>query len=407
MRASDRAACARAEPAEEERPTAISGKPRYLDRVKLGAITAVLGVLLAGAGCTTSPRPLTWRVRFDSAATRDATVSIEAWIARGGCGSEDKAYGPVSIARGEPLPSVPPTLASARYAFLARALDASCHVVATGCAEAQLPQPSGSEVTTVMLAAAGDVACPADVCVAGRCSPFMRDAGPGDDGSSPLDGSPPPVDAASQPTDEQLADLCRRLAELECVGNQTCCSDPARRYTDNEACLADQTSDCDMFLGASSLTDGTIGFDRAHADEILTEVEAAVERCAIVSFTSRDLFSLFVGTLPVGADCAPNTGDAFRALACASPSVCLASDFGATCGAPLNAGDSCRATWECRVGLYCAADRVTGAQTCAALLANGNACATDEACTSDYCRPATPPLCAAPTPDELYCVPMV
>ena len=361
--------------------------------------TAALGLLLAaGAGCTASPRPLAWRVRFDSAAARDATVSIEAWIARGACGSADKAYGPVSIARGEPLPSVPPTLAPARYAFVARALDASCRVVAAGCAEAQLPQPSDSEVTTVMLASPGAVACPADACVAGRCTGVLRDAGAGDD------GSPPPADAPSESAGELFAEWCHRVAQLECTANATCCSDPATRYPDNDACLADQTRDCEMWRSAPSLTDGTIGFDRTRADAKLMELETDIAACRITSFGGRDLASLFVGTAPAGSDCMPTAGDELRIFLCAAPSVCGLSGTTAVCGPPKSAGAACFTTWECDVGLYCAHDG-TSTGACAPLVADGGACTANEECISGFCRTTgTPAACTVPTQDELYCI---
>lgn len=167
------------------RSLAIAGASRRL----LAGAGALLAACALGA-CEPSPAPLQWQLQWKTPALAQRAAVLEARIAKGGCGSTDIAY--ASRFAPDEKAGQPPTLASGKYGFGARAQDAQCQWYASGCIEVELPQKS--ERTLVV--ALAPLTIPALDCDYPSCdSPQCRGSG------EPNAMSPHTIDAGADEVD--------------------------------------------------------------------------------------------------------------------------------------------------------------------------------------------------------------
>lgn len=180
------------------------GDSVYRRRVGRAARASTIGVALSTAalatvgavatGCEVAPRALDWVLAFDEAEDEAHTSAVEVCIVEGECPEaplrcdqgarvryrETFGYGAGDVV--VPADATrPPQLARGRYAFVARARDEDCAVLATGCVALDLPGPTEARIE---LASATRVAadCCGATCAEGLCR--TGDAGPAceDDG---------------------------------------------------------------------------------------------------------------------------------------------------------------------------------------------------------------------------------
>jgi hypothetical protein len=98
---------------------------------------ALVAACALGA-CEPSAAPLHWQLQWKTPALANRAAVLEARIAKGGCASTDIAYAS-RFAPGKQA-GQPPTLASGKYGFAARAQDEQCQWYASGCVEIELPE---------------------------------------------------------------------------------------------------------------------------------------------------------------------------------------------------------------------------------------------------------------------------
>lgn len=181
--------------------------------------------------------------------------------------------------------------------------------------------------------------------------------------------------------------LCTRLAEIQCAGEERCCSAPTRTVS---RCVSDLIQSCeqDAYLDQIALSPLS-GFDASAAELAFTEFEERTMRCdpsiAAWGLSDQGLRGAFRGTLGLNSGCSPVggvTGD--RGVVAASLSACLHAE-----------------------GLACLPQSLLGAWTCAPKQALGKSCLTDDNCeTSAACNnfsQAALGSCVARLPLEAAC----
>ncbi len=121
-------------------------------------------------GCSSEPAGLTWKVTTEDDAIIDGARAFEAAIRHERC---DGVVVHREVFRDEAM--TPPVLPPGRYAFTVEARDASCVLVGTGCAMAELP--TDAECVEVVLTAGAPDGCGAGMtCEDGVCLPGAPDA---------------------------------------------------------------------------------------------------------------------------------------------------------------------------------------------------------------------------------------
>jgi hypothetical protein len=179
----------------------MTAPARSLDRAgaarrRLAGACALLACMLGA--CEPSPAPLDWQLQWKTPSLAQRAAVLEARIAKGGCASTDIAYAS-RFAPGKRA-GRPPTLASGKYGFGARAQDAQCQWFAAGCVEVELPEKR-ERALVVDLA---ELPMPALDCDYPSCdSPLCRGSGePGGMSPPPFDAGSGDVDAGSDGRDE-------------------------------------------------------------------------------------------------------------------------------------------------------------------------------------------------------------
>ncbi|MFO0683174.1 MAG: hypothetical protein U0234_14045 [Sandaracinus sp.] len=178
-----------------------------------------LGVL--GASCQPSVGHLSWEIAFADSALATRAARVEGRILTGGCTSAEVRY-VAEAGRGQ-TPPMPPRLEAGRYGLAARAWDASCVEIATGCVDVDVPAANGSTIVVTLAASTERPVCPAAMCANGVCSvdaggvgdagstsdANVPDAGPIDGGGSDAGRDAATVDAAGCTADAQCGECSR------------------------------------------------------------------------------------------------------------------------------------------------------------------------------------------------------
>jgi hypothetical protein len=137
---------------------------------------------LAVAGCSPSPRALSWTIELESPALRSRVSLVHAEIREGGC------EGPVRYASevrtGDPVPT-PPVLRRGTWGFAAEARSATCGRVAERCDAVMLP--GVSRVASVLREVTETPVCAPEACTAGVCRGDDAGIPPTDAGTTPHD----------------------------------------------------------------------------------------------------------------------------------------------------------------------------------------------------------------------------
>jgi hypothetical protein len=233
---------------------------------------------------------------------------------------------------------------------------------------------------------------------------LSAEQGMGGRGRNEDDGSVPNRNAV------QPGNICRRLAEIQCAAERSCCDDPQR---DMSSCLDEVETSCavDALVDRIAAVPET-GFDPAQAEAVLDELERLASDCdpGIWMFgeSRAGLLSIFAGSVESGGSCRPanvldETQAAAALVACgdAERQACLPS-LGAWRCAPIAAeAGACFTEANCEAGLYCTNTslNLAGGQ-CAARRETGADCAFDQECQSSFCVMGA---CVQAERDVVYC----
>jgi hypothetical protein len=209
----------------------------------------------------------------------------------------------------------------------------------------------------------------------------------GDGASTAAPQTPAKVAVPAIVGDVPQDQFCKVYKEVTCAANVGCCGIADLKSPTVAKCM--ETAVCPSVLDDQLLKDGTLRYDAKLAGDFLREKAAAASSCG--PHASSKISSFIVGTLPVGADCAPATSDGAHKLACSAGLRCATSvdDAGVVTGkceavtkpAPVAIGQACEAGSDCGSG-RCADEK------CAEPLKDGSACAADDDCASRTCSEA-------------------
>lgn len=178
-----------------------------------------------------------------------------------------------------------------------------------------------------------------------------RDAGPMDAGDAgDLDSG---ADAGPS-LQETFIEFCVRIRMLQCVGGETCCTQPGRPTS---SCAASHIrSRCEERGSDPALRDGTLLWRPEAARMRIEELESSVAGCDAIN-RAFSFGNVLLGTLGEGADCTPylpglRSVGRFR---CEAGLRCeltgSLSDFAGVCAEPGSTGSSCN--HDCGEGLFC------------------------------------------------------
>lgn len=222
-------------------------------------------------------------------------------------------------------------------------------------------------------------------------------------------------DAGSDPNRNKVgaAELCARLAAINCAGEAFCCETPTRTV---EMCQAQLVSTCKNELMLDQIAANPIaGFDQAAAERAFSELERKASTCdtsvAAWGGSYEGLRGILKGTLAASAECSPEQALpdpatlAASLVSCADPEhyACGAADVLGTwtCGPKAGAGGSCNTDNNCTDGLYCAIAGLATIGTCTARKDVGADCAGPTQCASLFCKGAK---CVETSQQAAYCL---
>ena len=245
-----------------------------------------------------------------------------------------------------------------------------------------------------------------------------RDAGDAtvfrDSRSDGPDTTVPPRDAGPAAGDLFLP-FCRRYVEIFTEANLRCCTrtDSPVRHVMGEG----DPAFCHTIADHAAMRDGTILWDAAGAEEYLRVVEVAAATCAPFERYEWGLrFRLFEGTLPLGADCTPETLDQFGPgnMRCLPSLMCrlegTRESWTGTCVEPGGLDSFCDdAALDCEPGFFCdfradfLEDRAPYGR-CRPIVGIGERCVSDFGCTTGICpRTSVPFACEEKVPGDDWC----
>jgi hypothetical protein len=218
------------------------------------------------------------------------------------------------------------------------------------------------------------------------------------------------ADGAPNRNAVQPGDICRRLAEIECEAERSCCDDPQR---DMPSCLDEAETSCavDAMVDRIAVRPET-GFDPAQAEAVLDELERLASDCdpGIWMFgeSRAGLLSIFAGTVESDGNCRPaNVLDRNQAAAAlvtcgdVERQACLPSLTTWRCAPIAAEGGACFSEANCEAGLYCTNTSLSleGGQ-CAARRETGWTCEFDQECQSSFCVAGA---CVEAEREVVYC----
>ncbi len=257
---------------------------------------------------------------------------------------------------------------------------------------------------------------------AGRSGAGASGAGKGSAGSTPAGsgggGGMKVFDAGSADdrNDVMAGELCQRVADILCAGEEFCCDDPGR---DVAACETAMLKTCNNnYMLDTIAKDMRVGFDPAGASASFEMLENRAKACdpsvSAWAVSSEGFVMSLNGTLTADQDCEPMGGamnasvaELLTALASCSTSAnlaCLPSPDGWKCAARSSKGGKCATDGNCADGLYCVntSEELDGSGTCTERKTAGTACTDATECTSFIC---TSGKCAADDDKQAaYCL---
>lgn len=247
-----------------------------------------------------------------------------------------------------------------------------------------------------------------DVPVAGDASQ------PAADGGAPTIEKAAKFDAGSDPNRNKVsaAQLCERLATINCAGEAYCCDTPNRTV---EACKQDLIMTCSSTLMLDKIAmQESSGFDAAAAEKAYAELESRASKCdpAVAQWGgSQDgLRGVLKGSIAPKASCMPaasidpvQVGAAL--VACAQPEThaCVYATLldPWTCEPRSGEGGTCVTDNNCTDGLYCLVPTPGIAGSCKQRKAVGESCASPTECASLFCKKS---LCVEADQQAAYCL---
>jgi hypothetical protein len=221
-------------------------------------------------------------------------------------------------------------------------------------------------------------------------------------------------DAGGEPNRNKVsaAQLCERLATINCAGEAFCCDSPNRTVA---ACMTDLINTCSSTLMLDKIAmQESSGFDAAAAEKAFTELEDRASRCdtsvAEWGGSSEGLRGILRGTVERKASCTPAAtldpvlvGAAL--VACAQPEThaCVYANVldTWTCEPRSAAGGVCVTDNNCTEGLYCVVDAPGIAGRCTERKATGESCAAPTECASLFCKKS---VCVEADQQAAYCL---
>lgn len=239
-------------------------------------------------------------------------------------------------------------------------------------------------------------------------------AGAIDAGPPVMIEKPSEYDAGTDPDRNKVmpAQLCQRIAEINCAGEAFCCDSPGRTL---DACKQDLISQCSSTLMLDRIAMNPIaGFDAAAAEKAYTGVERRASKCDITAAmwgSSADgLRGILKGTVEAKASCMPTSvldpmeiGAAL--LSCAHPetNACVYTNIldAWTCEPRGAMGGPCVTDNNCSDGFYCLPGAVGAAGSCGARKPVGESCQSPSECASLFCKKSK---CVEADKQAAYCL---
>ena len=220
-------------------------------------------------------------------------------------------------------------------------------------------------------------------------------------------------DAGSDPNRNKVsaADVCKRLAEINCAGEAFCCDSPGRSV---EACKTEIVRACSQELMLDQVAANPItGFDAAAAERGYTELESKASKCdpsvAAWGNSPEGLRGLLKGTVAPDASCMPTQTlpdpamIAASLLSCKDDRACLYDNpLGPwTCAQRSAASGPCLTDNNCKDGLHCVLPPLTVVGSCMDRKPSGDSCTAPAECKSFFCKQGK---CVDASQQAAYCL---
>jgi len=154
-------------------------------------------------GCGGEASPLSWSIRFDDSADRDATAVVATRVIEGGCDGGNTVYsGDINLRTMTGAPQ-PDELGSGLHGFMVEARGLDCSIIDSVCDEYELPLTDTSIVSVLDGTGGGGGGCPPmQICNGmGGCMPIVGDTG--------VDTQPPPCEGEGTPCGDGGIGTCR------------------------------------------------------------------------------------------------------------------------------------------------------------------------------------------------------
>lgn len=235
----------------------------------------------------------------------------------------------------------------------------------------------------------------------------------GDGGTSGSGGS-----GGGNPNRVAASQVCQRLAEVQCAGEESCCTNAARKYPTREACISSQRSVCEDNSRVTQIgADPDAAYSIDHAETVFTEFERRASLCdpeiAAWGVSSAGLLNMFRGTKTQNADCMPASATDFGAglscrvddvLACVpgTPGTSVLPPLAWTCKPRANVGGPCFSDLNCLDNLRCLVPETLS--MCASRKSPGETCGAPNECLSLLCENNVCVEATAANVDAAYCL---
>jgi hypothetical protein len=222
-------------------------------------------------------------------------------------------------------------------------------------------------------------------------------------------------DAGSDPNRNKVtaAQLCERIATINCAGESFCCDNPGRSV---DACKQDLIKTCSNELMLDRIAMQEVArFDPEAAERAYTELERRASKCdpsvAQWGGSTEGLRGILKGSVEPKASCKPaaalpepvEIGAAL--VACAQPesNACVYTSVldDWTCEPRSAMGGGCITDNNCTDGLYCIVNTPGLAGECQPRKATGESCQSPIECASLFCKRS---LCVDADQQAAYCL---
>lgn len=223
-------------------------------------------------------------------------------------------------------------------------------------------------------------------------------------------------DAGNDPNRNKVtaAQLCERLATINCAGEAFCCDNPGRTVA---ACKQDLIKTCSNELMLDKIAMQEVArFDAAAAEKAYTELERRASKCdpSVAQWggsPTDGLRGILKGSIEPKASCKPaaalpepvEVGAAL--VSCANPeaNACVYANIldAWTCEARSASGGQCVTDNNCNDGLYCVVNTPGLAGVCTMRKASGESCQQPTECTSLFCKKSK---CVDADQQAAYCL---